>query len=324
VLKFLKPLLKGETMMKYRKLGNTNLEISTLSYGASSLGSVFRNIDETEGIKTVHTAVEMGVNLIDVSPYYGLTKAETVLGKAIKDIPREKFILSTKAGRYGENEFDFTKNRIINSLEASLKRLSADYIDILLLHDIEFAPFDHIMEEGIPALQQLKEQGKIRFFGVSGLPLTIFNKVLEKTSLDVILSYCHYSLNDSSLLKIVPLLEQKQVGLINASPLSMGLLSHRSVPDWHPASRDIIEACNRAAEFCKQQGEDLSKLAIQYSVANEKIPTTLVSTASVDNIKKNIKWANEPIDLALLQEVLTILEPIQNKTWSSGRLEYQR
>jgi aryl-alcohol dehydrogenase-like predicted oxidoreductase len=310
--------------MKYRKLGKTNLEVSTLSYGASSLGSVFRNIDETEGIRTVHTAVDLGINLIDVSPYYGLTKAETVLGKAIKEISREKFILSTKAGRYGENEFDFSKNRIINSLEESLKRLSTDYIDILLLHDIEFAPFDQIMEEGIPALQQLKEQGKIRFFGVSGLPLSIFEKVLEQKSLDVILSYCHYSLNDSSLLNILPLLEQKQVGLINASPLSMGLLSQRTVPEWHPASRDIIETCKRAADYCKQQGEELSKLAIQYSVANGKILTTLVSTASVENIKKNIMWANEPIDLELLQEVLTILEPIHNKTWPSGSSEYQR
>jgi aryl-alcohol dehydrogenase-like predicted oxidoreductase len=310
--------------MKYRKLGKTNLEVSTLSYGASSLGSVFRNIDETEGIRTVHTAVDLGINLIDVSPYYGLMKAETVLGKAIKEISREKFILSTKAGRYGENEFDFSKNRIINSLEESLKRLSTDYIDILLLHDIEFASFDQIMEEGIPALQQLKEQGKIRFFGVSGLPLSIFEKVLEQKSLDVILSYCHYSLNDSSLLNILPLLEQKQVGLINASPLSMGLLSQRSVPEWHPASHDIIETCKRAADYCKQQGEELSKLAIQYSVANGKIPTTLVSTASVENIKKNITWANEPIDLELLEEVLTILEPIHNKTWPSGSSEYQR
>jgi aryl-alcohol dehydrogenase-like predicted oxidoreductase len=170
----------------------------------------------------------------------------------------------------------------------------------------------------------LKEQGKIRFFGVSGLPLSIFEKVLEQKSLDVILSYCHYSLNDSSLLNILPLLEQKQVGLINASPLSMGLLSQRRVPEWHPASRDIIETCKRAADYCKQQGEELSKLAIQYSVANGKIPTTLVSTASVENIKKNITWANEPIDLELLEEVLTILEPIHNKTWPSGSSEYQR
>ena len=310
-----------EGHMKYRKLGKTGLDVPVLSYGASSLGSVFRNIDEEEGIKTVHTAVEYGMNLIDVSPYYGLTKAETVLGKALKDIPREKFILSTKTGRYGEHEFDFSKNKVVTSVEESLNRLQTDYVDILLLHDIEFASFEQIVEESIPALKQLKKEGKIRFFGVSGLPLSIFEKVLNETDLDVILSYCHYSLNDNSLLDIVPLLEKNQVGLMNASPLSMGLLSNRSVPEWHPASQEIKDVCSKAAYFCKQHGEDISKLAIQYSVANEKVPTTLVSTASVENVKKNIEWANHPIDLEFLKEVLAILVPIHNKTWSSGRSE---
>jgi aryl-alcohol dehydrogenase-like predicted oxidoreductase len=308
--------------MEYRKLGKTELDVSVLSFGASSLGSVFRDIDENEGIKTVYTAIDNGINLIDVSPYYGLTKAEMVLGKAIKSIPRDKFILSTKAGRYGENLFDFSKKQIFSSIEESLTRLQTDYLDILLLHDIEFGSLDQIMEEGIPALQELKKQGKIRFFGVSGLPLTSFEEVLNKTDLDVILSYCHYSLNDTSLLSLIPLFEMKNTGIINASPLSMGLLNSRPVADWHPAGEDIRKVCKLAAEFCQKNGEDLSKLAIQYSIQNEKIPTTLVSTASVENITKNIKWTDEPIDQELLEMILEILKPIHNKTWSSGNSEY--
>ncbi|WP_274366231.1 aldo/keto reductase [Paenibacillus thermotolerans] len=309
--------------MKYRTLGSTGLEVSVLSLGASSLGSVFREINKEEGIRTVRTAVDMGINLIDVSPYYGLTKAETLLGEAIKELPRDKFILSTKAGRYGADEFDFSTKRIISSVEESLQRLNTDYVDILLLHDIEFGSFEQVMEEGIPALQQLKKQGKIRFMGVSGLPLTLFEMVLAKADLDVILSYCHYSLNDTSLLNLIPLLEQKKTGLINASPLSMGLLSTRGVPDWHPADAEIREACKRAAEYCAQKGQDISKLAIQYCVANEKIPTTLVSTASTEHIIKNIQWTDEPMDTELLKEVLDILAPIHNKTWPSGRAEYR-
>lgn len=309
--------------MKYRELGNTGLEVSALSYGASSLGSVFRDINETEGIRTVHSAIDNGINLIDVSPYYGLTKAETVLGKAIREIPRDKFILSTKAGRYGEKHFDFSKQRVIESLEESLKRLQTDYVDILFLHDIEFGSFDQIIEEGIPALQQLKQSGKIRFFGVSGLPLSIFERVLEQTELDVILSYCHYSLNDTSLLSLIPLLEEKKTGLINASPLSMGLLSSRPVADWHPADKEIRMLCKQAADFCMENGADLSKLAIQYAVQNEQIPTTLVSTASEVNIKKNITWTEEPMDHVLIKKVLEILKPIHNKTWPSGNIEYE-
>lgn len=308
--------------MKYRKLGKTGLDVSVLSFGASSLGSVFRETDDAESVRTVHTAVDMGINLIDVSPYYGLTKAETVLGKAIAGLPRDRFILSTKAGRYGADHFDFSEKRIISSVDESLQRLRTDYIDLLFLHDIEFAPFEQVAEGAFPALDKLKQQGKIRYSGVSGLPLAVFEKSLAYRELDAVLSYCHYSLNDSSLLEVVPLLEQKQVGLVNASPLSMGLLSTRPAADWHPAGADIREICKKAAEHCAAKGADITKLAVQYSTANDRIPTTLVSSANPDNIRKNIEWANEPIDEELLNEVLTILEPIHNRIWTSGRPEY--
>lgn len=310
--------------MEYRELGQTGLSVSALSYGASSLGSVFRDIDENEGIKTVKTAVEHGINYIDVSPYYGLTKAETVLGKAIKDLDRNEIILSSKAGRYGENEFDFSYDRVISSVEESLARLGTDYLDILFLHDIEFGDDRQVIEQGIPALQELKKQGKIRFYGVSGLPLPVFTKVLNEVDLDVILSYCHYSLNDTSLLELIPFLEKKGVGLVNASPLSMGLLNDRDVVDWHPADKEIIQVCKDVASYCKEQGEDLAKLAIQFSTKNEKIPTTLVSTGSVDNMLKNINWLNEPIDHNLMQEVHDRLRPIKNRTWSSGNQDYHQ
>ncbi|QGH32938.1 aldo/keto reductase [Gracilibacillus salitolerans] len=308
--------------MKYRKLGQTGLDVSVLSYGASSLGSVFREINETEGINTVHAAIDQGINLIDVSPYYGLTKAETVLGKALANISRDQYILSTKAGRFGVDDFDFSKKTIAKSLDESLQRLGTDYVDILYLHDIEFGSYDQVIEEGIPALEELKKQGKIRFLGVSGLPLLIFEKVLKKVDLDVILSYCHYSLNDTSLLSLLPLLEERQVGLVNASPLSMGLLNSRDVASWHPADKEIQQLCMQAAKFCETQGEDLAKLAIQYATRNELIPTTLVSTASVKNITKNIKWTEEPINEDLLARVLDILQPIHNWTWQSGNAEW--
>jgi len=308
--------------MKYRKLGKTGLDVSVLSFGASSLGSVFRDIDEGEGIRTVHAAVDNGINLIDVSPYYGLTKAETVLGKAIRQLPRDSFILSTKAGRYGADQFDYSEQRILASIDESLQRLQTDYVDILLLHDMEFVPFEQVIHEALPAARKIKQQGKARFIGVSGLPLDIFRKTLSVEEVDVILSYCHYALNDNSLLELVPLLQEKQVGLINASPLSMGLLNERPVPDWHPAPADIRERCKLAYDYCAGKGEELSKMAIQYAVADERIPTTLVSTASVGNIIKNVRWTEEPLNEQLLQEVLDLFAPVHNRTWSSGRPEY--
>ncbi|GGO01932.1 aldo/keto reductase [Saccharibacillus kuerlensis] len=310
--------------MKTRKLGHTGLDISVLSFGASSLGSVFRETDDRESIRTVHRAIDCGINYIDVSPYYGMTKAENVLGQAIREIPRDKFLLSTKAGRYGENEFDFTAKRIFSSVEESLERLHTDYLDILFLHDIEFVPSPIILEEAIPAIHALKKQGKIRFTGISGLPLQLFETLIPQIEVDTILSYCHYSLNDSSLLDILPLMQEKGIGVVNAAPLSMGLLSTRQAADWHPADKQLQDICRQAAEHCAAKGSDIAKLAIQYSTGNEKIPTTLVSTAAPDEIEKNASWVGEEPDQELLEEVLEILKPIHNRSWISGCPEYNK
>ncbi|WP_308636001.1 aldo/keto reductase [Paenibacillus silvisoli] len=309
--------------MKYRKLGSTGLDVSALSFGASALGSVFRDVDESECIRTVHEALDAGINFIDVAPFYGLTEAETVLGKALRDVPRDRFLLSSKAGRYGRVHFDFSRERILSSVEESLNRLHTDYLDILFLHDIEFVPASIIVEEAFPTIVELKKAGKIRYTGISGLPLQMFETVLPQIEADAIISYCHYSLNDTTLAeRLLPLLEEKGIGLVNASPISMGLLSTRGTADWHPASRRIKEVCLEAARYCAEQGSDIAKLAVQFSTMNERIPTTLVSTANPANIRKNAEWTDEPIDVELLSDVLHILKPIHNVTWYCGRPEY--
>ena len=307
--------------MEYRTLGNTGLEVSVLSYGASSLGSVFRDIDEGEGIRTVHVALDLGINLIDVSPYYGLTKAETVLGKALKGIARERYYLATKVGRYGDSEFDFSAARVTASVDESLKRLGVDYVDVIQCHDIEFGDLDQVVNETIPALRRVQEQGKARFVGITGLPLRIFRYVLDRTEVDTILSYCHYALNDTSLADLAPYLEKKNVGIISASPLGMGLLTQRGTPDWHPAPARIKEVCAQAAAFCRRRGVDIAQLAMQFALANPHIHTTLVGTANPDNIRKNVAWIEEPPDHALLKEVQALLAPIHNQTWRAGRPE---
>lgn len=308
--------------MEYRTLGSTGEKVSVLSFGASSLGAVFHPVDEAEGVRAVHTAFEAGINYFDVSPYYGLTKAETVLGKALRDLPRASLLLSTKAGRYGQDQFDMSAARITRSIDESLQRLHTDYVDILFLHDIEFVPLTQIVEESIPALRALKAQGKIRFYGVSGLPLSAFTRVLAYHDLDVVLSYCHYALNDHTLAAVLPQLQARGVGVVNASPLGMGLLTERGAPDWHPATADIREACRRAAEYCRRYGRDLAELAIQYAVHEPRLPTTLFSTARAEHVTKNLRWANSPPDAELLADVLKILDPVQGKSWPSGLDEY--
>ena len=304
--------------MTYRTLGNTGIQTSILSYGASSLGSVFRKINESDGIRTVRIAVDAGVNLIDCSPYYGLTTAETVLGKALKEIPREKYYLSTKTGRYGDTTFDFSAKRINQSIEESMTRLGVNHLDFYHLHDIEFVDLNQVIEESLPALFKLKEQGKISFYGVTGLPLRIFTRILRQHKLDVILSYCHYSLNDTSLLSILPMLEKLGVGIISASPTGMGLFNLQGPPNWHPASEEIRREAKNAVDFCNKNNVNPSHLALRFAVDNPHIHTTLVGTASPENMLGNIQILDSPLDLEFLGQVQEILKPIQDKTWHSG------
>lgn len=307
--------------MEYRDLGQTGLKVSVLSFGASSLGSVFRNINEAEGIRTVHTAIDLGINFIDVSPYYGLTKAETVLGKALKEIPRDAYYLATKLGRYGDAEFDFSASRVVTSVDDSLARLNIDHIDLIQCHDIEFGSLDQIVNETIPAMRKLQEQGKVQFIGITGLPLRIFRYVLDRTEVDTILSYCHHTLSDTSLKTLIPYLKEKQVGIINASPLGLGLLTNRGAPAWHPASDEIKETCARAAAHCRSKGVDIAQLAIQFALDNPDLSTTLVGTANPEHLRQNVEWLETPINYELLAEVQAILAPIRNETWLYGRPE---
>src|SRR3954447_7218461 len=198
--------------MHYRQLGRTGLNVPVLSFGGSSLGGAFRETDEGEAIRTVHVALELGMDFIDVSPYYGATKAETVLGKALKGVARDRYILATKVGQYGEGEFDFSAARVARSLDESCARLGVDYIDLLQCHDIEFADLNQIVNETLPALVKLRAAGRIGHIGITGLPLKIFPAVIDHAGSEVvetILSFCRYELNDTALDSLVPYLKQK-------------------------------------------------------------------------------------------------------------------
>lgn len=307
--------------MKYRPLGNTGIQVSALSLGTAPLGGNYGGFDETEGIRAVHAALDMGINLIDSSPYYGITLAETRLGQALQGVPRDRYFLSSKVGRYGLDDFDFSPARMHTSIDESLARLQVDYLDILIVHDIEFGSLEQVVNETIPELYNIQKQGKFRWLGVSGLPLKIYSSVLDRAPLDVILSYCHYCLNDDSLAALVPYFQSKNVGIMNAAPTSMGLLTSGGPPEWHPASDELKRACAAAAAYCDARGVNLTRLAIQYAVANPDFATTIVGSTSPGQVADNRKWADEPLDQELLSDVLNLLAPIHNQTWLSGRPE---
>ncbi len=309
--------------MQYRTLGATGVKVSALAYGGSSLGSAFRPIDEAEGIRSVHVALDHGINLIDTAPYYGATTAETVLGKALKGIARDRYILATKVARYGPQlaDFDFSAARVIRSVDESLARLGVDHVDFIQVHDMEFGDLEQIVHETLPALRQVQAAGKARFVGISGLPVRLFKHVLDRVPVDQIQSYCHYCLNDTALADLLPYLQEKRVGIFNSAPLAMRLLSSEGPPAWHPAPAALREKCAEAAAFCRARGADLGRLALQYAMANPAIHTHVVGTANPTRVLQNIADAEAPLDRELLAGVLAILQPVHNLTWPSGRPE---
>jgi aryl-alcohol dehydrogenase-like predicted oxidoreductase len=315
--------------MVYNDIGRTDMRVANLAFGASSLGGVFHSIREEEGIRAVHTAIDHGINFIDVSPYYGHLKAETVLGKALREIPRDKYYLSTKVGRYGQdgvNTWDYSARRATASVYESMERLGVDYIDLINVHDIEFQArmeggLQKIVDETLPALVALKRKGVVGHVGITDLQPENLKWVVEhceEGTVESILNFCHYSLNDTLLADYLGFFEQHGVGVINASPLSMGLLSLRGTPEWHPASRQLKDACRNAAIYCQEQGYPIEKLAIQFSTSlNPRIATTLFSSANPDNVLKNISYVNEPMDEGLLKEVQEIIGDQMFSRWKN-------
>lgn len=310
--------------MEYREIGRTGMKVSALSFGASSLGSVFRDTKESEAIAAVHTAVEMGMNFIDVSPYYGHYKAETVLGKALREIPRDKYYLSTKVGRYGKdgvNTWDYSGRRATESVYESMDRLGVDYIDLINVHDIEFADLHQVVEETLPALVELREKGVVGHVGITDLQLENLQWVVDHAApgtVESILNFCHFTLNDDKLLDFLDYFENRGIGVINASPLSMGLLSQRGVPAWHPAPASLVEACRRAVEHCSAKGYLIEKLAMQFSVSEPRIATTLFSSANPANVAKNIAYVSERPDMELVSEVKRIIGDQQRVSWANS------
>jgi L-galactose dehydrogenase len=309
--------------MEYRKFGQTDLNLSLIGFGTATLGDIFGTIDPAEGIRAVHLAIDNGINFFDSSPYYGITLAETRLGEALAG-RRDRVVLSTKCGRYGSDQFDFSAKRVIASMDESLQRLRTDYIDLFLAHDVEFGDVQQVIHETIPALRQLQQQGKARYIGFSGFPAKLLRRIAEAVPVDGLLTYCHYNLLNTQMDNVLtPFAQERGIGLINASGLCMGLLTEQGPRSWHPASQEVKDAGRKAAEFCREHGADISELALRFCLDHPYVSSTLIGIANRQEVETSLKLLGKPTDQALLTQVQAILAPAFNYEWPSGRPENQ-
>lgn len=310
--------------MQYNLLGKTGLNVSRISFGASSLSAVFHSVDESEAIKAVHTALDAGINYFDVAPAYGGTVSETVLGRALKGISRSRYFLSTKVGKYtdpdkyGNDLLDYSAKRIRQSIKESAARLGTDYFDVIHIHDIEYQKRKHTewaLTEGLDTVQQLKKEGRIGAVSFGIYPMDLWHRIFDDYEIDAALVHNHYCLNDTSLLQLLPIAKEKGIGVINASPFGSGLLTDRGPADWHPANKEDREIILQAAALCRQHDTSIAKLAMQFSSQHADILTTMFSSSNPQSVLRSIQWSEEPLDKDLLAKVQHVLSPVMNKQW---------
>jgi aryl-alcohol dehydrogenase-like predicted oxidoreductase len=305
--------------MKTRPLGTTGLEVPVLAFGASSLGQEFRTITLDEAVESVRVAIECGLNLIDTSPFYGRGMSEVLLGVALRNVPRSNYLLCTKLGRYDLPHFDFSARRVAESVDVSLHRLGTDHLDIILCHDIEFVPMQQIVEETLPALRRIQQSGKVRCIGFSGYPQKIFRFICDQTSVDCVLNYNQYTLQNTRFAdETIPYLKAKGIGVMSAGPFSARLLTDAPLPAWLKEPEEVKTAARRAADLCRTRGTPIAKLALQFALANPEIATTVAGSANPNNIRDWATWASEPLDTDLLTEVQAIFAPVKNIGHTEG------
>ncbi len=308
-------------MMEYRKLGRTDLQVSVLGFGTAPLGNVYGTTEPSQGERAVHFAIESGINFFDSSPYYGLTLSEERLGKALVGW-RDKVVLATKCGRYGLDAFDFSAGRVTASVDESLRRLKTDYIDLFQAHDVEFGDVDQIIHETVPAMRKIQGQGKARYIGITGYPLKTLVRIAEAVPVDTILSYSRYNLMITDMDDVLtPFAKQQGIGLINAAGLHMGILTQGGAPAWHPAPLAVHQAARKLADLCRERGVDIAEAAIRFCLDHPYVSSTLVGIASEAQVKANLKLLRVKTDPVLIDEIRSVVGPVFNHVWPSGRPE---
>ncbi len=305
--------------MKTRPLGNSGIDVPIIGLGAAGFGDVYGSITQDDADATIRKAFELGMNLVDTSPHYGLHRSEEVLGRALKGIERSSYILTTKCGRLGD-DWDFSAENIRRSIPESLERLQVDYIDVIQCHDIEEGDVEQVIREALPVLREFKEQGLVRHIGVTGYVLPTLERVAVGERLDSIMTYCNYNLQDRRLAACADRLKAEGIGVLSASPLHMSALTEKGAPSWHPGNASMLARTREVARLCREAGTRIEKIAMQFALDlpdDTGISTTVVGCTSPEDVVQDVAVLGQKPDPDLLAEIFTVFGDDLDIGWAA-------
>lgn len=318
------------------------IDFGRIGFGGAPIGGFRFDLTDDEGIAVVRAAAGAGVRYFDTSPYYGYGRSELLMGTALRGVPRDSFVISTKVGRVmaplrpGETvekwrpgglpfkaRFDYSRDGALRSLEQSHLRLGLATIDIALIHDCDV--FTHgdpepcyreALAGAWPALAELKRSGIIRATGVGLNEVEASMRFLRDTDIDLIMLAGRYTLLDQSGLdELLPLAQSKGVGILLAAPFNSGILatgsSHPASYDYAAAAPEIVERVRRIEAVCARHGVALQAAAVQFPLAHPAMRAVVPGATRPAEVQQNVAWMNTPIPADFWQELrsLRLLHP---------------
>ena len=298
----------------------SGVRLTRMGFGAAALGGEYGALGALEGTQAVHCAIEEGLVWFDTAPYYGRTESESRLGCALEG-HRDQVTLATKCARLGREEFDFSRGGVRAQLEGSLRRLRTDHIDLYQVHDVEFTTRKQVLEETLPALAELRDEGKIRAVGITGLHPHMLLDLCEASSIaiDAALTYCHHDLLDWSLRdEWAGRFAAVEVPLLSASPTHMGILTQGGPQAWHPAPKSVLEAGRRMAKACAEAGKNLATLALAEAFAQPGPEAILIGARTASEVRSTLGALQEGPCSELLGRLRELATEVHGLTWNDG------
>nr|WP_245695381.1 aldo/keto reductase [Streptomyces antibioticus] len=314
--------------MHRRKIPHTPVELTELGFGAAVIGNLYRVTEPQDAAAALATAWDAGIRYFDTAPHYGLGLSERRLGAALRDRPRDEYVISSKVGRLLvpnehpkgvddqgfvvrddlRRQWDFSRDGVLRSLEETLERTGLDRIDVVYLHD----PDDHwrqAAEEAMPALAELRDQGVIGAIGAGMNQSAMLARFLRETAADVVMLAGRYTLLDQSALDdVLPAAQAHGKSVVAVGAFNSGLLSKDRPAegmkyDYQNAPTDLVRRAQAIAEVCERHGTTLPAASIAFPFTHPAVVNVTLGMRTAEQVRRNVELHAQPVPDGLWAEL---------------------